>query len=360
MALAIPVYAQETSADKPFSFVVIGHVRGPEDGKLNSMLDELLADVRQLKPDMLILTGDMIWGSVKKALADNKIVTEDWERLDAKLVQLGVPIYRVPGNHDIHDPVTRDIYFKRYGKLPQAVNFPQGRLIFLNSSYVPVGNDPEPRKYIMGQPLDAGQIDFLRRELSKSAQNEHVFVFMHHLLWWDEDAAWWREVHPLLVRSKVRAVFSGDYGPMKFAHMRRDGVDYFRSVVEDDSSPKYLNSLEHLVNMEDRLTAQQFDNFLYVTVKGSQVNVSVQVIAAVSSGKFSPQRWRQVNGPGVPQYNPEHYSKTWTQRVWKTIGTPQRLAALAIISAVCFAGGAVSATIWNRRKTTDRAVESTS
>ena len=55
-------------------------------------------------------------------------------------------------------------------------------------------------------------------------ESGHVFLLMHHMLWWKEDAPWWAQVHPLLLGTNVRAVFAGDYGPMKFSHLRRDAI----------------------------------------------------------------------------------------------------------------------------------------
>jgi len=118
LAFAANLSAAEQAVHRPFSFVVLGHVRGNDDGLQHPTLDPLLAKVRELKPDMIFLTGDMIWGGLGKKQQQAEVITQDWDRLDAKLAQLGIPVYRVPGNHDVHDPVTRDIYFARYGKLP--------------------------------------------------------------------------------------------------------------------------------------------------------------------------------------------------------------------------------------------------
>ena len=123
---------------------------------------------------------------------------------------------------------------------------------------------------------------------------------MHHLLWWEEeDAPWWQIIHPILVGGDVRAVFSGDYGPEKFSHMRRNGIDYFQSGIAPDPSLGMLLGHEW-----HRVSAQQFDNFLYVSVAGREVNVDVRTIGEVSSGHFTPQHWRSVYGtirrPGPP------------------------------------------------------------
>lgn len=349
IALATDVCAAALADRNPFSFVVLGHVRGDANGKMNPLFDELLAKVRSLSPDMIFLTGDMIWGDLNVPVPDGAAVKQDWERLDAKLAPLGVPIYRVPGNHDINDPVTRDIYFARYGALPRAFTYRGSRFLLLNSSWVPVGNEsqPVPRPYIRGNQLGPEQIEFIRNELSDRRRYNHVFLFIHHLLWWHrEEAAWWRDVHPLLVAGNVRAVFAGDYGPMKFSHMRRDGIDYLQCSIEGNVSVAMLRGL-----MSARLLSQQFDNFLYARVDGSRVTIDVETIGEMSSGKFTPERWRAIN-----EYEPRKQSLE--ERLWNLVGSPgsprRQLVVFSSVMLICFVAGVVVAQIWDRRKAVGR------
>jgi 3',5'-cyclic AMP phosphodiesterase CpdA len=339
VAAATQILYAADNGDKHFSFVVLGHIRGDDHGKMSPLLDELLAKVRKHEPDMIFLTGDMIWGYFHKITPNADVIKRDWERLDAALAQLGVPVYRVPGNHDIHDPVTRDVYFARYGELPQAFTFRGSRFLLLNSSLMLEGKEALPLEryqHLRGKQLGSKQIEFIRKELSGNHQYDNVFLFMHHLLWWhQEEAAWWRDVHPLLVGRNVRAVFGGDFGPMKFSHMRRDEIDYIQSSMEGIPSIERLRSWN-----SSRLLSQQFDNYLYVKVNGPHVAVEVQTIGAVSLGNFTPQRWRAV----------DEYEPPLMTRVWNVIGNSQRLMALAVSILVCFFSGFVAALIIKRYK----------
>jgi hypothetical protein len=339
--------AQERDVRR-YSFVVIGHIRGDANGKVNSLLDELLRKVRKRAPNMIFLTGDMIWGDYNVGVPDADGVKRDWDRLDAALGQLGVPVYRVPGNHDINDPITRDIYFARYGELPRAFTYRGSRLVLLNSSWVPEGSQAPtvPRPYIRGKQLGPQQVEFIRNELSDSHRYDHVFFFMHHLLWWHrEEATWWREVHPLLIGKNVRAVFGGDYGPMKFSHMRRDGIDYVQSSIEGDISVNMLRGL-----ISSRLLAQQFDNYLYVNVDGAVVTIDVETVGEISSGKFTPERWRAVNAFEPPK-------KSLEERLWDVLGNPgsprRQLVVFASVIVICFLGGVMVARIWHIRRPSD-------
>ncbi len=339
VSTATPLLNARESGEEHFSFVVLGHVRGDDHGKLSPLLDELLVKVRKHSPDLVFLTGDMIWGYFHKIAPDADVIRRDWDRLDAALAQLGVPVYRVPGNHDIHDHITRDVYFARYGELPQAFTFRGSRFLLLNSSWVPEKTEALPLQsyeHLRGKQLGSNQIEFIRKELSAKNQYDNVFLFMHHLLWWhQEEAAWWRDVHPLLVGRNVRAVFGGDFGPMKYSHMRRDKIDYFQTSIEGIPSIAMLRAWN-----SSRLLSQQFDNYLYVKVDGPNVAVEVQTVGAVSLGNFTPQRWRAV----------EEYKPPLIQRVWNFIDNTQRLMALAFFILVLFSSGFVAALIIKRHK----------
>ncbi len=284
--------ARSHQARDTVGFVVLGHIRGDARGGLHWRIDELLGEVRALEPAFAVLTGDMIWGDVQSEVTDSAGVVAEWEELDAALATLGIPVYRVPGNHDIAGLVTRDIYHERYGRLPQVVDIGRIRLLLLSSAWTPEDGDTRKRVRIRGLPLDSAQVEFVRAALADTTAYDHAFVAMHHLLWWeDADAPWWREVHPILAAVGVRAVFSGDYGPAKFSHLERDGVQYYQTSVSPDPTIDILRAHEW-----NRLLAQQFDNFLSVTVAGPSVDVEVHTIGEVSTGHFTPDRWRAVYG----------------------------------------------------------------
>lgn len=329
--------AQTATDDPSFSFVVLGHIRGDARADLNYLLGELLDEVRALEPDLVVLTGDMIWGDVRNNPADSAAVVSEWERLDSALTTLDAPVYRVPGNHDINDLVTRDIYFERYGPLPRAFSYGGYRFILLSSAWIPEDGDRGKGRFVRGAPLDSAQKAFLAEELSRSGDYRGAFVFTHHLLWWEDDAPWWTEVHPLLAGGEVRAVFSGEYGPMKFSHLERDGIEYFQSGIEPDVRVGMLRARE-----ASRLLSQQFDNYLYVTVTGDSLDIEVRTVGETSSGHYTPQRWRSVH-----KYEQE---ESLFARAWAAVGTPRRLTGLALLTVLGWVGGLITARLWSRRR----------
>lgn len=276
---------------EPFSFAVLGHVRGTRDGTLYYQLDELVAEVRDAQPAFIVLTGDIIWGDVDVNPADRDRVTAEWEAIDDSLATIGVPVLRVPGNHDISDLVTRDIYVERYGHPRQSFDVGRTRFVFISSAWIPEDGDERKKRHIRGRNLDSAQVAFLRESLPGDGSYDQAIVFMHHTLWWQpDDGRWWQEVHPILAEGNVRALFSGDYGPVKYSHRLRDGVNYYQSGVAPDPGLEILRGHEW-----NRILAQQFDNWLLVTVDGPSVDVDVETIGETASGgHWSPDRWLAV------------------------------------------------------------------
>lgn len=358
LAFGRPVAAQD-SANR-FTFAVVGHMRGNSDPELYPRLDEVVAELKRLKPDLLFLTGDIIWGSIPKALTDRKAVIAQWEKVDAKLAPLGIPIYRVPGNHDIHDPVTRDVFFERYGTLPRAVDFRGSRFLLLNTTFTPTGNAPVPsaQKLTKTLRLDSLQRQFVQQALAQSPAT-NTFLVMHHVLWFEPDDPWWTEVHPSLVKQGVRGVFSGDLGPAMYTHVVRDSIDYFRATLN-----AMVDKPTAAATPVSLIRTVQFESFVFGEVDGATVRYSVPTVGAITSDAFSPDRWRQAFGPGRDPgklYDPSAYrapavdpdaegptkGKASTpppppgilQRLWSAVGSPKRLAALFLLLAVVFAGG---------------------
>lgn len=271
---------------------VVGHVRGDADPELLEYLDELLDEVARREPDVVVLTGDLIWGDVNSRTTDLPAVRASWEALDAALERLDAEILRVPGNHDISDRVTRDLWLGRYGEPQRWVDRGGCRLVLLSSAWIPADDDTRkhPPQLIRGEQLDADEVAFVREALESGPGYRHAFLFQHHMLWWEDWADWWRDVHPLLLQHPVRAVFAGDYGPRKFSHLERDGVHYLQASVENEVSLAMLRR-----NDRARELSAELDTFLLVSVAGDDVRYEVVTVGALTRDQFSPERWRDVH-----------------------------------------------------------------
>jgi hypothetical protein len=336
-AVMLPRAAVALPADstvRPLTLAVLGHVRGDREPGLNPLFVEELEELRRLKPDAVLLTGDIIWGDYDHSPADSATIEQEWEQVDSALATLRLPVYRIPGNHDWHDQVTYRAWLRRYGALPQAVMI--GRVRLLLVSTMPVPSADTARRVYTDRRLDSTQVRFLRSELADTGAYDHAFVLLHHLLWWAPDsAAWWRDVHPLLAPGRVAAVFSGDLGPLKFSHLERDGVHYYQSAIENQPGVLMLQR-----SPTARLISSQLDNFLLVTIAGREVRVEVNTVGAASSGRFTPEVHRAV-------YQTPMSWDVRKKQLQEAVGS-LRLVALGSALALCAAfllGG-----LWQRRR----------
>jgi hypothetical protein len=324
----------DSTSKRPFSFAVLGHIRGDRDHKLNPKLGELLDHVRALHPDLVVLTGDIIWGDLfggrpserTAALPDTAIVRHEWEAVDSALATLRVPVYRVPGNHDISDLGTKRTWWRRYGPLPRVVERYGSRLLLVSSAWIPADDDTVRRIVTRPAALDSAETAWLRNQLGRPPL-EHTFLFMHHLIWWDSTATWWKEIHPLLRPAGVRAVFSGDYGPLKFSHLTRDSVQYLQGSMEGIMKLATLRAIP-----TSRVLSAQFDNFLFVTVRGPSVEVQVKTLGEWSSPQYEPAFFLATTEPPPP---PVTGFRKWVAY----LVTPRKLAALGALALLAFLAG---------------------
>ena len=124
-SLALPVssHGPANVRASDYSFVVVGHTRGgPDNGIIpTERLTELVEDIRALRPDFVVLTGDLIYGDINKqwdpppVQLDEAALRSDWEAIDRIFATLEVPVHRAPGNHDLWDHTTLAIWKERYG-----------------------------------------------------------------------------------------------------------------------------------------------------------------------------------------------------------------------------------------------------
>jgi hypothetical protein len=315
----------DSTTRRPFTFAVLGHVRGNRDGALNPKLAELIERVRMTNPDFVLLTGDIIWGEVDTVPRDTAEVRRQWDAIDSVLGHLEVPVFRVPGNHDISDLRTRDLYYQRYGRVPQVIERFGSRLILLASPWIPADGDTVARAITRPVALDSSQAAWLRAELARKGDWDHTFLAMHHILWWNTNAPWWRELHPTVAQSGVRMVFAGDYGPLKFSRVTRDSVLYLQSSMEGIMSVEALRRFE-----TGRILSAQFDNFLVVRVNQDTAKVEVRTLGEWSSPQFEPAFYQAM----MPQPQPTG----WRRRIaeWTS---PRKLAALGVVALFAFGIG---------------------
>jgi len=325
--------AAAPAARADLRFVVVGHLRGgPGNGAVpRERIRELVAEVNRAEPDLVFVLGDLVYGSWHE-VPDADAIRADWDAVDAELDAIAAEVHYVPGNHDAWDPVTRDIWLERYGPMYGSFEREGCLFLLLRSGWVPAAGDDSwcPGKYTRGAPLEPEQVEFARARLEGAGAAEHVFVMMHHVLWWEQPEQWWSELHPLLASAPTRAVFAGDLGPWKFSHEERDGIQYVQTTVEFTTPP-----IEMLRNREEsRVISSQLDNFVVVDVSGPEVRYDVRTFGGLTTGRYTPETWQAIYA---------YDQGTLRRKLFRRWSSPERmLDGVLQVGAVSFGAGVVA------------------
>jgi hypothetical protein len=326
-----------------FSFVVWGHPRGRTTGDPPLHFEEVLNRISELKADLLIITGDAIHGMWGKD-TDPDIIRADWERFDTGIKKLGIPVYRLPGNHDIHNNITRDIYLERYPRVPFAFTFKGSRFILLDTAGLKQHGKTDQATWDgLSQPFDEEQFQFIKNEISRQNDYNHLFVFMHNPDPWAEPSTfWWESIHPLLRGGKTRAVFAGSPWYFKYAHMEEDNIHYILSSCLSVPTKDFLRMIP---NPEEWSIHKQLDNIQYVRVDGAKYTIETIVIGALSSEQLNWRFWDDVSK------RPSRWGQKFMIGLYKRFYRFQDFALLAaIFGGACFLAGVFFTTLWMRRR----------
>ncbi len=253
------LYSQDVS--EKYSFFVAGHTYG-EPGVNNAGFHppfKAAFPIIQNRESIQfgILTGDIVSPSP---------TAQDWDEIDTDILDLGLPVYFAVGNHDMED---RPLFESRYGATYYHFSFRDDLFIVL---------DPN----LNGWSIKGDQLEYLQDLLSShSATHHNVFIFMHQLIWVEDDNSFgyinfnssagriepvnfWTEVEPLLQSLENQIfIFAGDIG-----------VEYRNDVVYD--------SYNNISFIASGMGDYDKDNFLIVDVKDDK-DVEIDIICLESN-----------------------------------------------------------------------------
>ncbi|MBN2201178.1 metallophosphoesterase [bacterium] len=192
-------------------FVVIGDRTGAGPDSWG-ILDRAITETNRLKPDFAVYIGDLIDGASSPA-----VLKAQWDEALRHLDSLQVPLFLVPGNHDISNPAGRAAWIERFGVTRQTFDFAGSRFILLDTeSEAPSGRGG----------FGPQQTAFLKKSARSGPHTGTIFIFMHRPAWildgplkteW-ESARPDSGVVPILV-------FAGHLHIL--AAEKRDGIRYF-------------------------------------------------------------------------------------------------------------------------------------
>lgn len=108
--------------DGKFTFAVFSDLTG---GEREGVFAVAMEQLRILRPELVIGVGDLIEGGTEETVQ----LHAEWDSFDARSSRSIAPLFYVPGNHDLTNPVQREVWEERYG--PRYYHFVYKDVLFL-------------------------------------------------------------------------------------------------------------------------------------------------------------------------------------------------------------------------------------
>ncbi len=147
-----------------FRFIVVGDRAG---GPVDNVFEEIIDEVKLLKPEFVMCVGDLISGYTEDTMA----IYAQWDTVLSIIKKLGCPFYFVAGNHDIQNEIDRRIFKTRTG-FNRYYSFD-----YKNSHFIVLDNTMT--YWTQPEEMDAEQINWLKKDFEKKKNAENIFVFYH-------------------------------------------------------------------------------------------------------------------------------------------------------------------------------------
>lgn len=95
-------------ADGKFTFGIVTDLNG---GEREGIFEIAVEQLNLLRPELIVTVGDLVEGSSSNA---DSIIAE-YDDFDRRARKAKAPLFHVGGNHDLTDPVMRQVWKDRYG-----------------------------------------------------------------------------------------------------------------------------------------------------------------------------------------------------------------------------------------------------
>ncbi len=228
-----------------YHFAVLGDRTG---GANQEAFEMVLKDIEMLHPDFVITVGDLIEGYSNVATAK-----EEWNEIFKSFEIISCPIFPVPGNHDIYDDESEELYIEKTGFNPYyTFDFENSHFIILNNA---IAENIEQ----MGKE----QIQWLEKDLNKNRTKDNIFVFMHKPFWANGIAEGKEDkLHDIFKGNNVDVVFTGHWH--QFASNEYDGIRYI-----------LVGSSGANLGWKESIELGNFFQFLWCKVEGDKLYPSI-------------------------------------------------------------------------------------
>lgn len=181
-----------------FAFVVLGDRtgEGPDSWKV---FDKAILEINQLRPDFVILIGDIIEGGT----TNRTVIDARWDEAKQHLDSLGIPLFMVPGDNDICNEASCSAWKNIFGSTYSAFTYRDCRFILLNT---------EETHGTGEEGFGSRQMAFVEEELRRNDRARQFFFFFHQPVWISSGRfkSQWERIESIL-DGKPYSVFAGHF-----------------------------------------------------------------------------------------------------------------------------------------------------
>lgn len=231
-------------------FALLGNTSpGSPFSGFTKSLPSILSEIEARKPQIIIHTGDAIYGGTEAEGILESDVKRQLNIFFPMLKSLQTAVYTIPGEKDYYNATT-SLYSGYTGRKPgYSFNYGSIHFICLSSS-------DSAETFI-----DEDQLKWLKKDLEIFKTSNAVFVFAHHPLFPDKkkvkELEKNEELHKLFLEYNVKAVFSG--AEKVYTSKLKDTIKYINagsSIVTDkkDNKKNYsfyiVNYFNNEINIE--------------------------------------------------------------------------------------------------------------
>lgn len=233
---------QFDNAEDKFTFGIVTDLTGGERPGIFSIAVEQL---NMLRPELIVTVGDLVEGNT--SIPDS--IHKEYESFDARARQAKAPLFHVGGNHDLTDPVMRQVWKDRYGA--HYYYFIYKNVLFLmldtedhtdarrqeiheaRQAAIKVLDGPEPEKaremeYFKMPERVTGNIGdeqsaYFTEVIAQHPEVSWTMLFMHKPIWKREGPGSLQRIETAL-KGRSYTVFNGHVH--SYSHTPKDNRDY--------------------------------------------------------------------------------------------------------------------------------------
>ena len=210
--------------------------------------EQAIRDMNVLHPDFVIMPGDLIDGYNHREGAEGAALdfNEQFDLFTHFADKLKMPLYCVPGNHDL--PLQKMIapFLKRFGRLWYSFDYRGVHFIMLNTEAKP-GDE---------RNFTEEQVKWAISDIEKSKGARHTVVFLHNPAWYNKGSLMyeqWLRIEDAL-KGRKYTVIAGHTHRLSVTY--RNGRPYYVMATSGGSQRKphlfYKGNIHHtaLVKVE--------------------------------------------------------------------------------------------------------------